>query len=639
MTADAPLEPPIDRRLLWGGALLLLVVVVYLPAFGAGFVWDDDDYVIRNTPLRSLHGLLRIWTEPRASPQYYPLVFTSFWIEYHLWGLNTIGYHFTNVLLHGLGAILLWRVLDRLGVPAAWLGAALFAVHPVQVESVAWVSERKNVLSGLFYWAALLSYLRFAGIGEERPRRRGTYAACVGFFVAALLSKSVTCTLPAVLLLLVWWKQGLTRRDLLFLAPLFVLAIGMGLLTVFLEVTHVGAAGAEYELGLLQRVLLAGRAFWFYLGKLVWPVHLTFIYPRWHLDPAAAWQYLFPAAALALPGVLAWAHPRLGWGPLIACLCYAVTLFPALGFFDVYPFRYSFVADHFQYLACAAPLAVLAALATRAGEWIRPAAGRLLARLLLGLSKDDPVVEPLGVAATALLAGLLLATLGGLSFAQARAYRDPITLFQDTLAKNPGAWMAHNNLGTLFMANKQFQEAERHYRDCLDLKPDHQGARRGLAKALFSQGRADEARAELLVAEGELANQAREATQDTQKTALAQEYVEIGQLRESMGDEKEAEGLFHAALEVWPDSALAHFRLGNALAGRGRFADAIPHLRALVEAEPGNPEARFLLAQALDGAGLRTDALATAREALGLAEAEGNVRLKTALLARFPPLR
>jgi tetratricopeptide (TPR) repeat protein len=386
---------------------------------------------------------------------------------------------------------------------------------------------------------------------------------------------------------------------------------------------------------MMQRVLLAGRAFWFYLGKLVWPVPLTFIYPRWHLDPGEAWQYLYPAAAVALIGVLAWAHTRLGWGPLVACLCYAITLFPALGFFDVYPFRYSFVADHFQYLACAAPLAVLAALGTWAAGRVSPAAGRLLARLLLGLSKDDPAVAPLGVVATGLLAGLLLATLGGLSFAQAWVYRDAVTLFQDTLAKNPEAWMAHNNLGSVFLTRKQFQEAEQHFRACLELKPDHRGARRGLARVLFSQGRTREARGELRVTLEALAARAREATTDREKHALAQEYVKIGVVEEGMGDKNEAERLFRVALEVSPDDALAHFHLGDALASRGRFADAVPHLRAAAEAEPRSADYHYFLAQALQGAGKKTEALATAQEALRLAEAEGNVSLKNALLKRF----
>jgi tetratricopeptide (TPR) repeat protein len=607
--ANEPAASNWRDALRWGAALLVLTLAVYFPVRKAGFIWDDNDYLTDNPTLYADNALARIWSEPKASPQYYPLVFTSFWLEMRLWGMEPAGYHFTNVLLHAFGTLLLWRVLVRLGVPGAWLAAALFAIHPVQVESVAWVTQRKNVLSGFFYWGALLCYLRFTGVGSGGPGRWAWYAASLALFVAALLSKTVTCTLPAVLVLLVWWQQGrLTRRDFLALTPMFALGIGMGLTTAFLEVTQVGAAGSDFDLHGLDRVLLAGRALWFYLGKLVWPVPLIFIYPRWTIDAAQPWQYLFPAAALFLAGVLWWGRSRWGWGPLVAYLCFTGTLFPALGFFDVYPFRFSFVADHFQYLACAAPLAVLAALLTVAARRFRPEAGVVLALLLL-------------------------ATLGALTWTQIRIYQDNETLFRDTLTKNPGCWMAHNNLGNLALKESHFTDAEKEFRACIELKPDHWKARRALIQTLLVRRHNADAKAELQTMRSLLAEQPNDSEHD--RTAVSQEYLDIGAFYEVTGEDVEAEKVYRVVIELRPDWPTGHFRLGNSLGKQSKFKDALPHLRLSAEAAPDNADMRFLLAQAQHGAGLQKEGLASAREALRLAELAGNDNLVQTIRRRF----
>jgi hypothetical protein len=284
----APAPPPSAAARSWsrGGALALLVLVLlaYTPALDAGFVWDDDDYVTANVTLRSVTGLARIWVEPGAVPQYYPMAFTSLWLDYRLWGMRPFGYHLVNVLLHGLNAVLLWRLLVMLAVPGAWLAAAVFAVHPVHVESVAWVTERKNVLSGAFYLGAFLAYLRFAPPGGRGagPVAWRAYAAALALFVLAMLSKTVTCTLPAALLIVLWWKRPrLAARDVLPLLPFFALGLGLSLVTIWMEKHHVGAQGADWALSAVDRCLIAARALWFYLGKLVWPAPLVFNYPRW----------------------------------------------------------------------------------------------------------------------------------------------------------------------------------------------------------------------------------------------------------------------------------------------------------------------------------------------------------------------
>ena len=376
----------------WAGMSLVLVLMItaYAPALRGGYIWDDDDYVTRNETLLSADGLWRIWSDPSATPQYYPLVHTSFWIEQHLWGLNPAAYHWTNVLLHALNAVLAWLVLRRLSVPGAWLAAAIFALHPVHVESVAWITERKNVLSGAFGLGALLRLAAVCrgseGIARRARRKSMYYAIALLLFVGALLSKTVVCTLPAVMVLLIWWKRGRVKwTDLWPLVPMFVLGIGLGLVTAWLEKHHAGATGADWQLSWLQRCLIAGRAPWFYAGKLLWPQTLVFIYPRWEVTPPRAWQYAFPAAFLIAIATLWALRGRIGRGPLVAVLCFAGTLFPALGFFDIYPMRYSFVADHFQYLASIALLALAAAALDLAGGFGEDRATRLRAALCAAL--------------------------------------------------------------------------------------------------------------------------------------------------------------------------------------------------------------------------------------------------------------
>lgn len=455
------------RALLAAGWLLLAPLVAYAPLRAAGFVWDDDQHVTENPHLRDGAGLARIWLEPRATPQYYPLVHTSYWVEARLWGLDPRGYHLVNVLLHGVSALLLWRVLLRLRVPGALFGASLFALHPVMVESVAWVTERKNVLSLALALGALASYLRFAPPeGAPRPaaRRWGLYALSLALFVGALLSKTVAGSLPAAVAVILWWKRGSLRApDLAPLAPFFVLGVAAGLHTAWLERHHVGAVGEEWALGPLDRVALAGRALWFYAGKLAWPHPLIFFYPRWRVDAGELWQLAFAVAAAAVAAGLFAARGRIGRGPFAAVLLFAGILVPALGFFDVYPFRYSYVADHFQYHASPALLALFAAACALGAARLAPRA-RAAAR---------------GAALA------LLALLGALTFSQAHAYRDLETLYRDTIAKNADAWNAYLNLANLLSSQGRNPEALPLAREAARLAPGVADAHNTLGGVLF----------------------------------------------------------------------------------------------------------------------------------------------------------
>jgi hypothetical protein len=427
----------INGRLSIPGSLLIVVftLIAYMPAMLGRFIWDDDTYVTNNPTLTEAHGLSRIWLEPRSTPQYYPLTFTTFYFEHRLWGFEPLGYHAVNVLLHAANAVMLWFVLRRLGVPGSWLAAALFAVHPIEVESVAWITERKNTLSAFFAIAALGAYLRFHPLqgnnwtASPQSRRWGWYVLSIGLFVLALLSKSVTAMLAVVVFLLLWWKQPRLRmRDLLPLVPFFLLGAAFGWNSARLEVEHVGARGPDYALAPFDRPLVASRALWFYVGKLIAPVNLTFIYPRWRIDPRQPSDWLPAPGAVSVVAILFLLRHRLGKGPLVAVLCYCAMLIPVLGFLNVYPMRYSFVADHFQYHAGTAMLALIAAAATQ---------------LFPGLQKRPRL---------ALAAALsILAVLGCLTWSRCLVYRDQVSLWTDTVARNPRAWMAHTNLANLLV--------------------------------------------------------------------------------------------------------------------------------------------------------------------------------------------
>jgi len=557
-----------------GGLIILLVFLAYLPTLRGGFIWDDDSYVTHNPTLHDLGGLQRIWFKVGAVPQYYPLVHTTFWLEYHLWALNPIGYHLINVLLHAVAAILLWQVLRRLQAPGAWLAAVIFALHPVEVESVAWVTERKNVLSAVFYFAAALAYLRF--VAWEKPDRQNRfrwhwYLGALVLFLAALLSKTVTCSLPAVLLLVCWWKKGRVQRgDVMPLLPFFVVGVALGLMTAWIEKYHVGAQGADWSLTFADRCLIAGRALWFYAGKLVWPAPLTFIYPRWEIEPAVWWQWLFPIAAAGVVAGLWLARRRIGKGPLVAVLFFAGTLGPALGFVNVYPMRYSFVADHFQYLASVGLIILFAA----------------------GLNRAPRVIP-----------ATLVVLLGALTWQQTGIYRDLETLWRDTLAKNPGCWMAQNNLGTVFADKGRYDEAIKYYRKAIQLNPNFSEAQYGLGLAFAAQGRLDEA-----------IENYRKAIQINPDYRDA--LNDLGNALASKGRFDEAIGNYRKAIRINPNYAEARYNLGNALAAQGQLDEAIENYYKAIRINPNYAEAQNNLGIALADKGRFGEAIEAFRKAI-----------------------
>ena len=457
------------RALGWA-MIFCATLVAYLPAFNGDLLWDDSAHLTAPA-LRSFQGLWRIWRDVGTTQQYYPLMHSAFWLEHRFWGDAVAGYHLTNITLHAVSACLVVMIVRRLALPGAWLAGFVFALHPVFVEGVAWISEQKSTLSGVFCLASLLTYLYF-----DQTRRIATYLLATGLFVLALLSKTVTATLPAVLLVIFWWQRGRLawKRDLLPLLPWFALGTSAGLFTAWMERTLIGARGAAFMLTPAQRVLIAGRAIFFYAGKLLWPVNLTFSYPRWQVDPAVWWQWLFPAGVLALAISLAFAARRYR-GPLAGFLIFAGTLFPVLGFLNVYPFRYSYVADHFQYLASLGIIVPASSVLTKVAG--RTSSGRTV---------------------TIALSAMLLLLIGVLTWRQSGAYRDVETLYGETIARNPASFLAHNNLGVVFLERPgRLQDAITEFQAALRIEPNYPEAHNNLGLALSRvRGRLPEAIAE-----------------------------------------------------------------------------------------------------------------------------------------------
>ena len=514
-----------------------LMLVAYARVAGCGFIWDDDDYVTNNPVLRTIGGLYDIWFVPTSLPQYYPLVHTTFWLEHAVWGLDPMGYHVVNVALHGASALALLRIGRRLAVPGILFGALWFAVHPVHVESVAWVTERKNVLSLLCYLLAAERWLKWHdGDGGK------SYAIGSLWFVGALFSKTVTASLPAALLVVIWWRDGkLTARAWRAALPWLLIGAGLGYFTVHLEATHVGAAGQSWQLAGLERVLVAGRACWFYVYSLIWPLHTCFNYPRWDVDVAAASQWLFPIGA-ALAVVAAWAlRARIGRGPAAALMIFGGTLFPAIGFFDVYPFRYSFVADHFQYHASVAVMVALAAFVTT-----RTARLAATARL--------------GAAAVFLLGTAVVASL------DVGQYRDFETLWRVTLEKNPRSAIAHTNLGAVETdAYGQAKQAGR----MRDAAGHLAAAERHLRQVLELDATSHEAR------------------------------TNLGVLAQQQGKRVEARRLYREALDQKRDDAGTWSNLAALEIEEGRASAALPHVQQALSLDPDHVNARIVRGWAL----------------------------------------
>ena len=538
--------------------IILLTVVAYLPALRCGFIWDDDNLVIQNPLIRMSDGLYRFWftTQP---PDYWPLTSTTWWLEWRLWGKDPLGYHAVNVILHAMSAVLWWRVLAKLKIPGAWLAAAVFAVHPVNVESVAWIAERKNVLCMFFFALTCLLYLKF-----EEGRLTRWYWAALGTFVLALLSKTAVATMPVLLLGLAWWRRSrIERRDVLRSLPFFAVAGLLGCVTIWFNGRHQAISGVIVrQNGFWSRLAGAGWAVWFYLYKALVPLDLCFVYPRWRIDPLNLVSYI-PGLLVVVGLLVCWRYRHRWAKPCLFALGFYLTmLVPALGFVNIYFMRYSLVADHWQYYSIIGLIALVVGAGTVTAQ------------------QTGTHGREVGAFAGAALLLLLIV----MTWKQQRIYGNSETLWRDTLMKNPQCWLAHNNLGNVFWREGKISDALTHYEQALRINPDYAEAHNNLGNVFRQQGKISDARMQY--------GQALRINPN-----FAEAYYNLGTTWAQAGRFEEAIVQFKQAVRVNPDYAEAQYNLGIGLRLTGRRTEAIEHLQQALRVKPDFPQARDALAR------------------------------------------
>ena len=585
-------------------AIILAGVLPYLPALRGGFVWDDEPLITSNLLLRTSSGLGEIWAGSRTA-DYFPLTNTVFWIEHHLFGNNATGYHALNILLQAANALLLWRILLRLKIPGAFLAGLIFAIHPVHAESVAWISELKNVLSMFFF---LISALFFFEIEDQRfLNRTVAYSASLVAFLLALLSKTQVVFLPVALLLCAWWRNSPVepkrqgkgnslrlQRAIVRTVPFFLIAIVFGLITIWFQNRGIGEE--EIILGpFTRRLTNAGMAIWWYAKQVFAPVQLMAVYPQWRFDTPALVEWL-PLFAIIGGLLLLWRrHSR---GILLAFAYFIIALLPVIGIVRMsYARSGALVADHLQYFADISLIALFSAGVARL--WSN---GRHEIRI---------------VTATVIL--VLLGLMGSYTWARAGIYRDEQTLWQDNFSKNPNTWQGHNRVGQLLFKQEKFAEAAPHFERAVQLKPELADNYNLLGVVYCRLQRFEEGIAQYR--KGLQLNEGRPSTAQSVSTAtmrvnlanalsltgnsfsdLAQAASERGDVTAAQADTKEANARFTEAIEQYekalaiePEHPAIHRNLGILLSRLGRNEEAIPHLRKVLQLVPNEPSAREIL--------------------------------------------
>ncbi len=539
--------------------LCLLIGVSFYPATLGGFVWDDAAFTVV-APVQDWNGLWRIWFDPRTlehEGHYWPILYTLFWLEHKLWGFeDAVYFHVLNLILHAVVVLLLWRLLLRMeigGAWAAWMAAAVFAVHPLHVESVAWVIGRKDLLAGIFYLTSVMAYLRFM-----EHRRRGAYIHSLVLYVLGLLCKSIGVTLPLALLIWHWWKRGrVTGAEVARMLPFLFLGL---LITILDWAEYKSKEVISFDFTTIERVLLAAQSLCFYVGKLLWPSQLMIIYPRWDISIANPLGWVYLAFVVILAAAL-WAYRGvIGRGALAGLLFFAVTLSPTLGFVDYGYMQFAFVADRYQYLAGGGVIIVVVAavawlvdraLARWPGAWMRR--GALAGSLLLPMA--------------------VLGALGTITWGQAGVYYNQGTLYRHIISLNPKARGAHHSLGWWHQQNGRIDEAIANYRLALEKRPNHAQINNRMGTAHEALGKTDEAEKYYRLAL---------ADKPHNKHALSN----LALLMTRSGRHRESLTLFRTATRVAPEFASAFSGMGIALYGLKRYEEA---LRAFDQALAINP--------------------------------------------------
>ena len=560
-------------------------VFAFAPAIRGSWLWDDSSAIGENPVLRDTVGLWKIWSG-HAGQDYFPLTTSVQWVQWHLWQGNVAGYHATNIALHILSALLLWRVLRRLGSGAAWLGGLLFAVHPLAVESVAWMSELKNTLSLPPLLLAALAYLNFERARGLSPagclsptaptspfNAWGWYAASLASFIAAMLCKSSVVMFPIILLLHAWWRRGrVGRRDLAEAAPFFAVSIILGLTTIHFQTARAMAHISLPTEDLATRIGAAGPAAVFYLSKAVLPLNLMPIYPDWSPEGPFLWRALAWCGIAAGLGVC-WAK-RASWGrhALFGFGFFLLNLLPVLGIVPMAYLRISRVSDHFAYLPL---LGLIGLVAAAAGRW------RAAAR--------PSLFWTCAVLATAACAGA--------SRNYSRVFESEETLWTYALQLNPKAWLAHNNLGIVFAQSGRFGEAIAHGEEAVRLKPGFAEARSNLGLTLTEARRLPEAIDQLTEAvhlDPDLAGA---------RLNLGRALLAVGRAQEAVVQLEQVLRLEPASPEARRNLAVAHNNFGNALARGGSLSEAIAEFQRALQSDPDNGGTHRNLAHALQAMG------------------------------------
>ncbi len=584
--ADNPAEPPPDaiQSVLLRIALIIAAALwVYAPAFHGDWLWDDDWYITNNPLLRTGAGLASFWFHPGIWVEYYPIQETLLWLEWHLFDSDTLGYHLVTLALHIVDALLVWRLLAKLGLRKAWLGGLIFAVHPACVDSVAWIVETKNTLSLLPFLLALCAWIDY----EERKAPLD-YARALLLFTAAMLCKMTVSPFPALILLYAWWKRGrIASADVRASVPFFAVALILGSLTLLCGQWYFQNLAVTPEpdpaIAWPARVVLAGQSLGVYFAHCFWPVNLLPGYPQWELDPASAISYL-PWLALATALVFLWQR-RATWGrhALLGLGFFLLFIAPFLGFKPASYMKFTWVMDHFLYI----PIIGLIGLAVAALGQIEkqaPAAARLLVT----------------ASVTALVALLAFE-----SRAYATAYTNEATLWGYTVEHNPNNWMAQDNLAKALLFDHP-ADAVPHFQAALQLRPNRAQLHFNLGRALVATDRIDDGLAEydralaLAPTDADISNQKGIALLQTNRIP-------------------EAIAQFQRALALRPNYALALDNEGIAFAQSHRFPEAIAAFTAALEITPNNPSTLDNLGSAQLQSGQTAEARATFQRVLQLA--------------------
>lgn len=538
--------------------IVAAVFLVYLPAMKAGFVWDDD-YLLNDRLVKDGDGIARIWFSPSEYDDF-PAARSLLWAQWQVWENDAAGYHATNIAIHALGAVLVWLVLRRLQVTGAWMAGLLFAVHPVNVATVAWISEQKNTLCLVFTALCLLAFLAF----EQNGRRRW-YATALVLFFLALGSKTAVVMLPVLLLGVTWYERGtLTGKTVLRTIPFFVLSLAAGLATVWFQ--HTKAIGGDIVRpeGLLSRIATAGWAPWFYALKTVFPANLMMIYPRWDLPHPNVLSFV-PGLIYAVCFVAGWLlRKRWGRGPLLAVVAHALMLLPILGVVDMYYSRFSLVSDHLQYFAIPAVIA----LVVGAVAMLLQRAGRNAVRVGVGV-------------------GLVIACVfGTLTYRRVGVFKNQETLWRDNVKRNPECWIGLGNIAVELAKRGEDAEAVRLLKTAVAIRPDFVKGWNNLGFIHSKIGQPKEAIGYL---EQALAV----------KPTYAEAHKNMADVLANQRRDTEAEEHYLAAIEHQPHYAEAYSNYGSFLARREKLKQALWNFAKAVEVDPYFADAYFNLGAAL----------------------------------------